>query len=227
MRTGPWRGGRPTGCRSRHRLTQSTWNQRECITHDQPDKDQLRRSRAPRRSPPSKPSVPSCTRRPACWMTASSMSGFSATTRTPNSGCRAWDVDDTSGRPRTRRTRSRSSTTTTAAALRTVSSGSRRTGPRRRPFRSPAPGTTSRTSRSWSTTAARWKVRFNWFTLYFRYNTTRTRTSGRSFYTIDLAGGEPVDPEEEGRPEERLHPPRGGRLPRLVVRRNRVDGVSA
>lgn len=35
------------------------------------------------------------------------------------------------------------------------------------------------------------KVRFNWFTLYFRYNTTDTYF-GTSFYTIDLAGGEPV-----------------------------------
>lgn len=35
------------------------------------------------------------------------------------------------------------------------------------------------------------KVRFNWFTLYFRYNTTDTYF-GTSFYTIDLACGEPV-----------------------------------
>lgn len=35
------------------------------------------------------------------------------------------------------------------------------------------------------------KVRFNWFTLYFRYNTTDTYF-GTSFYTIDLAAGEPV-----------------------------------
>jgi len=35
------------------------------------------------------------------------------------------------------------------------------------------------------------KVRFNWFTLYFRYNTTDTYF-GTSFYTIDLAGGGPV-----------------------------------
>jgi benzoate/toluate 1,2-dioxygenase subunit beta len=35
------------------------------------------------------------------------------------------------------------------------------------------------------------KVRFNWFTLYFRYNTTDTYF-GTSFYTIDLAGNAPV-----------------------------------
>ncbi|MBD7995093.1 benzoate 1,2-dioxygenase small subunit [Arthrobacter sp. Sa2CUA1] len=35
------------------------------------------------------------------------------------------------------------------------------------------------------------KVRFNWFTLYFRYNTTDTYF-GSSFYTIDLTGREPV-----------------------------------
>ena len=35
------------------------------------------------------------------------------------------------------------------------------------------------------------KVRFNWFTLYFRYNTTDTYF-GTSFYTIHLAGGEPI-----------------------------------
>ncbi len=35
------------------------------------------------------------------------------------------------------------------------------------------------------------KVRFNWFTLYFRYNTTDTYF-GTSFYTIDFAAGEPV-----------------------------------
>lgn len=35
------------------------------------------------------------------------------------------------------------------------------------------------------------KVRFNWFTLYFRYNTTDTYF-GTSFYTLDLSGTEPV-----------------------------------
>src|SRR6476660_7375787 len=35
------------------------------------------------------------------------------------------------------------------------------------------------------------KVRFNWFTLYFGYNTTDTYF-GTSYYTIDLAGAEPV-----------------------------------
>ena len=35
------------------------------------------------------------------------------------------------------------------------------------------------------------QVRFNWFTLYFRYNTTDTYF-GTSFYTIDLCGPEPV-----------------------------------
>ncbi|MEE9095957.1 benzoate 1,2-dioxygenase small subunit [Pseudarthrobacter phenanthrenivorans] len=34
-------------------------------------------------------------------------------------------------------------------------------------------------------------VRFNWFTLYFRYNTTDTYF-GTSFYTIDLSSPEPV-----------------------------------
>ncbi|HEY4558653.1 MAG TPA: aromatic-ring-hydroxylating dioxygenase subunit beta, partial [Enteractinococcus sp.] len=33
-------------------------------------------------------------------------------------------------------------------------------------------------------------VRFNWFTLYFRYNTTTTYF-GTSFYTIDLSGETP------------------------------------
>ena len=35
------------------------------------------------------------------------------------------------------------------------------------------------------------QVRFNWFTLYFRYNTTDTYF-GTSFYTIDLSGEKPV-----------------------------------
>ena len=35
------------------------------------------------------------------------------------------------------------------------------------------------------------EVRFNWFTLYFRYNTTDTYF-GTSFYTIDLTGRQPV-----------------------------------
>jgi benzoate/toluate 1,2-dioxygenase beta subunit len=35
------------------------------------------------------------------------------------------------------------------------------------------------------------KVRFNWFTLYFRYNTTDTYF-GTSFYTIDLSGEQPL-----------------------------------
>ena len=34
-------------------------------------------------------------------------------------------------------------------------------------------------------------VRFNWFTLYFRYNTTTTYF-GTSFYTIDLSADEPL-----------------------------------
>lgn len=34
-------------------------------------------------------------------------------------------------------------------------------------------------------------VRFNWFTLYFRYNTTDTYF-GTSYYTLDLAGPQPV-----------------------------------
>lgn len=34
-------------------------------------------------------------------------------------------------------------------------------------------------------------VRFNWFTLYFRYNTTDTYF-GSSLYTIDLSGQQPV-----------------------------------
>ncbi|RKO27556.1 benzoate 1,2-dioxygenase small subunit [Pseudarthrobacter phenanthrenivorans] len=35
------------------------------------------------------------------------------------------------------------------------------------------------------------EVRFNWFTLYFRYNTTDTYF-GTSFYTIDLSGAQPL-----------------------------------
>ena len=35
------------------------------------------------------------------------------------------------------------------------------------------------------------KVRFNWFTLYYRYQSTDTYF-GTSFYTIDLSGTEPV-----------------------------------
>ena len=62
------------------------------------------------------------------------------------------------------------------------------------------------------------KVRFNWFTLYFRYNTTDTYF-GTSFYTIDLCRRRAGNHEEEGRPEERLHPPRGGRLHDLTARR--------
>lgn len=34
------------------------------------------------------------------------------------------------------------------------------------------------------------RLRFNWFTLYFRYNTTSTYF-GTSFYTVDLAGDTP------------------------------------
>jgi benzoate/toluate 1,2-dioxygenase beta subunit len=35
------------------------------------------------------------------------------------------------------------------------------------------------------------EVRFNWFTLYFRYNTTDTYF-GTSYYTVDLSGPQPV-----------------------------------
>ncbi|GGH99625.1 benzoate 1,2-dioxygenase small subunit [Arthrobacter liuii] len=35
------------------------------------------------------------------------------------------------------------------------------------------------------------EVRFNWFTLYFRYNTTDTYF-GTSYYTVDLSGSQPV-----------------------------------
>ncbi|MDQ0767327.1 benzoate/toluate 1,2-dioxygenase beta subunit [Pseudarthrobacter defluvii] len=35
------------------------------------------------------------------------------------------------------------------------------------------------------------EVRFNWFTLYFRYNTTDTYF-GTSYYTLDLSGPQPV-----------------------------------
>ena len=35
------------------------------------------------------------------------------------------------------------------------------------------------------------EVRFNWFTLYFRYDTVDTYF-GTSFYTLDLSGGRPL-----------------------------------
>ena len=35
------------------------------------------------------------------------------------------------------------------------------------------------------------KVRFNWFTLYYRYNTTDTYF-GYSLYTLDMSGDDPI-----------------------------------
>ena len=58
-------------------------------------------------------------------------------------------------------------------------------------------------------------VRFNWFTLYFRYNTVDTYF-GTSHYTIDFSGEQPLIMKEEGSPQERLHPSRGRHLPLLT-----------
>ena len=77
-----------------------------------------------------------------------------------------------------------------------------------------APATTSPTWRSSSQDDDAVEVRFNWFTLYFRYDTVDTYF-GTSFYTLDLSGGRAADQEEESRPQERLHPPRHRHLSRL------------
>ena len=57
-------------------------------------------------------------------------------------------------------------------------------------------------------------VRFNWHTMYFRYNTVDPYY-GTSFYTIDFSGEHAADPPQDRGAEERLHPPRGRHLPLL------------
>ena len=64
------------------------------------------------------------------------------------------------------------------------------------------------------------EVRFNWLTMYYRYQNIDPYF-GTSFYTLDVSGAAAAHQEEEGDPEERLHPPRGRHLPRLV--RGRAD----
>ena len=70
-------------------------------------------------------------------------------------------------------------------------SASAPTVPARQAFPSPAPVTTSPT---WKCSKQRGfvvDVRFNWFTLYFRYNTIDTYF-GTSHYTIDFSGEQPL-----------------------------------
>ena len=65
------------------------------------------------------------------------------------------------------------------------------------------------------------EVRFNWLTLYYRYQNIDPYF-GTSFYTLDVVRAAAAHQEEEGRPEERLHPPRRRHLPRVVaIERNR------
>ena len=66
------------------------------------------------------------------------------------------------------------------------------------------------------------EVRFNWLTMYYRYQNIDPYF-GTSFYTLDVSGAAAAHQEEEGRAEERLHPPRGRHLPRLIVG-DRADG---
>ena len=69
------------------------------------------------------------------------------------------------------------------------------------------------------------EVRFNWLTLYYRYQNIDTYF-GTSFYTLDVSGAAAADQEEEGHPEERLHPPRGRHLPRLTSGRSSGWGTA-
>ena len=138
---------------------------------------------AQRARSPSKTSTRSSTARPAAWTTASWMTGSSATPPTPSSGCRPGTT--TTSSPRTRR--------------REISLiyYANRGGLEDRVFRiktdrSSAPACRSRAPAHNITNVeiveqrrARSEVRFNWFTLYYRYKTIDTYF-GTSFYTIDI-----------------------------------------
>ena len=70
------------------------------------------------------------------------------------------------------------------------------------------------TSRSCRSTATSCEVRFNWFTLYYRYQTHRHLLRHVVLHARLLRAAA-ADQEEEGRAEERLHPPRRRHLPHL------------
>ena len=72
------------------------------------------------------------------------------------------------------------------------------------------------------------KLRFNWFTLNFRYKTVDTYF-GTFLLHARRVRGAAVDQAQEGRAEERLHPPRHRRVPHLMahsVALNFEDGVT-
>ena len=76
--------------------------------------------------------------------------------------------------------------------------------------------------RSSSRAATQCEVRFNWFTLYYRYQTVDTYF-GTSFYTLDISRRATSHHEEEGHSQERLHPPRRGHLPRVGANRDELS----
>ena len=85
------------------------------------------------------------------------------------------------------------------------------------PARSPAPGTTSPTSRSSSVAATSWTSASTGSRCTSATRPTDTYF-GTSLLHDRLLRRRARHPAQEGRPEERLHPPRGRHLPRLSVR---------
>ena len=63
-------------------------------------------------------------------------------------------------------------------------------------------------------TATVCRLRFNWVTLQLPLQDADIYF-GTSFYTLDTSGPAAADQEEEGHPEERLHPPRHRHLSHL------------
>ena len=71
------------------------------------------------------------------------------------------------------------------------------------------------TSRSWRRTSEQWTLRFNWHDPQLPLRDRSTRYFGTAHYTLDTSGGQAADQEQVRGAEERLHPPRARRLPRL------------
>jgi benzoate/toluate 1,2-dioxygenase beta subunit len=106
------------------------------------------------------------------------MNGWSATTRTPNSGCRrgTWTTliyyDNRGGiEDRVFRIKTDRSSATSLPEPRT--------------------GHNITDIEVMANDGGKVEVRFNWFTLYFRYSTTDTYF-GTSYYTVNLSGPQPV-----------------------------------
>ena len=170
----------------------------------------------PRRRSASRRSSSSSTARRATSTTASSRSGWTATPTTSSTGCRRGAT--TSCSPRTRRPRSRWSTTPTRAAwtdrvFRIKTERSSATS-------LPEP----RTSHNISNVEVIERrgdlvdVRFNWHTMYFRYNTVDPVLRNLVLHHR-LLRGIAADPPQDRGVEERLHPPRRGRLSLLRSQR--------